>query len=107
MSDLAEKLKVKWTKNIIEEDARRKRLQDKEIEKGNPEKIIVSGSGNFTTPVVKEQAEVFVKTKTVSMRDLVKGQKIIKNDEDIDAVVESLRKKLKEQLEKDTIINLI
>ncbi len=107
MSDLAEKLKVKWTKNIIEEDARRKRLQDKEIEKGNPEKIIVSGSGNFTTPVVKEQPEVFVKTKTVSMRDLVKGQKIIKNDEDIEIVLESLRKKLKEQLEKDTIINLI
>ncbi len=106
MSDLAEKLKVKWTKNIIEEDARRKRLQAKEIEQGNPEKTPVSGDIKIT-PIVKEEPEVFVKTKTVSMRDLVKGQKIIKNDEDIDAVVESLRKKLKEQLEKDTIISLI
>ena len=106
MSDLAEKLKVKWTKKIIEEDARRKRLQAKEIEQGNLEKTPVPGEIK-TTPMVKEEPEIFVKTKTVSMRDLVKGQKIIKNDEDIDAVVESLRKKLKEQLEKDTIINLI
>ena len=41
------------------------------------------------------------------MRELVKGQKVIKNDADIDSVVEALRKKLKEELEKDTIISLI
>ncbi|GAA0126494.1 hypothetical protein UT300019_23970 [Clostridium sp. CTA-19] len=43
----------------------------------------------------------------LSMREFVKGQKTIKNNEDIDAVVESLRRKLKEELEKDTIISLI
>ena len=52
-------------------------------------------------------SEVIIRTKTLSMRELVKGQKVIKNDNDIDDVVEALRKKLKEELEKDTIISLI
>ncbi|GAA0117647.1 hypothetical protein UT300016_33740 [Clostridium senegalense] len=51
--------------------------------------------------------EVVIKTKMLSMREFVKGQKTIKNNEDIDAVVESLRRKLKKELEKDTIISLI
>ena len=41
------------------------------------------------------------------MRELVKGQKIIRNEEDINEVLESLRKKLRDELDKDTIINLI
>ena len=41
------------------------------------------------------------------MRELVKGQKTIKNNDDIDEVVEALRKKLREELEKDTIISLV
>jgi hypothetical protein len=41
------------------------------------------------------------------MRELVKGQKVIKNESDINEIVETLRRKLKEELDTDTIINLI
>ncbi|MEW8995811.1 BREX system P-loop protein BrxC [Clostridium sp.] len=45
--------------------------------------------------------------KILSMRELVKGEKTIKNDDDIDLLLKNLRKKLKDELKEDTIINLI
>lgn len=110
MSDLAEKLKLKWVKEIITEDERQKRIKAKETElansvKENP-KSVDNNTGYVVEPV-KPVSEVIIRTKTLSMRELVKGQKVIKNDNDIDDVVEALRKKLKEELEKDTIISLI
>ncbi|KAA8678777.1 BREX system P-loop protein BrxC [Clostridium sp. HV4-5-A1G] len=83
MSDLAEKVKLKWVKIIVEE------------------KVQKMQRNNDRGP------EIVVKIKTLSMRELVKGQKIIKNVQDIDEVVEFLRGKLKEELKDNTIINLI
>ena len=48
-----------------------------------------------------------IKTKTLSMRELVRGQKVIKDENDIDEIIETLKRRLKEELEEDTIINLI
>lgn len=110
MSDLAEKLKVRWINEIVSEDETLKRIKAKEIEEADraKEADITNGKGiEYLVEPVKPEQKVVIKTKTLSMRELVKGQKVIKNDEDIDAVLESLRRKLKEELEKDTIISLI
>ncbi|MBC2425601.1 BREX system P-loop protein BrxC, partial [Clostridium beijerinckii] len=111
MSDLAEKVKLKWIKEIVAEDVRLKRIKAKEIEEANRVAEGISGNGetdtNTTTYKVGPIPEVVIKTKTLSMRELVKGQKTIKNNDDIDEVVEALRKKLREELEKDTIISLV
>ncbi|TCO79772.1 BREX system P-loop protein BrxC [Marinisporobacter balticus] len=110
MSDLAEKVKLKWIKEIVTEDERQKRTKLKEIGQANrvAEK---SGNGEIkdTTSSYKIEPipEVVIKTKTLSMRELVKGQKTIKNKDDIDEVVEALRKRLREELDKDTIISLV
>ena len=110
MSDLAEKVKLKWIKEIVTEDERIKRLKAKEIEEANrvAEK---AGKGENKTAAseykVEPIPEVVIKTKTLSMRELVKGQKTIKNNDDIDEVVEALRLKLREELGKDTIISLV
>ncbi|WP_035294149.1 BREX system P-loop protein BrxC [Clostridium sp. KNHs214] len=110
MSDLAEKIKLKWIKEIVTEDEIQKRIKAKEIKEASrvAEKV---GKGENKTPTseykVEPIPEVVIKTKTLSMRELVKGQKTIKNNEDIDEVIEVLRKKLREELEKDTIISLV
>ena len=111
MSDLSEKLKLKWIKEIVAEDERQKRLKAKEIELANNIKdpsgaTKGNGTGYIAEPV-KPEPEVVIKTKTLSMRELVKGQKVIKNTTDINEVVEALRKRLEEELEQDTIISLI
>lgn len=111
MSDLAEKVKLKWIKEIVAEDEKRKRIEAKGIQQvgngttANPD----NGGKHTTTPVSTTNTipQVVIKTKTLSMRELVKGQKTIKNDADIDEVVEALRRKLREELEKDTIISLV
>ena len=110
MSDRADNLKLKWIKKIVEEDEKQKRI-----------KVNVGGGSNTNPnypisqpgdddgegkPIINEPP-VSIKTKTLSMRELVKGQKVIKNTSDIEDVIENLRKKLTEELEKDTIINLI
>lgn len=110
MSDLAEKVKLKWIKEIIAEDERQKRIRAKEIENAN--RVAETPEGEKTTTAtaaykVDITSEVIIKTKTLSMRELVKGQKTIKNNDDIDEVVEALRKKLREELDKDTIISLV
>ncbi len=110
MSDLSEKLKLKWIKEIVTEDERQKRLKAREIEAANRVAETNALKGNdsgYTVESVNQEPEIVIKTKTLSMRELVKGQKVIKNDDDIEAVVEALRRKLKEELEKDTIISLV
>lgn len=110
MSDLAEKVKLKWIKEIVTEDERLKRIKAKEIEDANRVAEATSNDEIETaTPAYKVEhvPEVVIKTKTLSMRELVKGQKTIKNNDDIDEVIEALRKKLRDELEKDTIISLV
>lgn len=112
MPDLAEKIKLKWIKEIVREDETQRRIKAKKIEDANRvAESEIKGETKTDTVTYKPEPElvpeVVIKTKTLSMRELVKGQKVIKNDEDIDAVVESLRRMLKEELDKDTIISLI
>ncbi|WP_066893479.1 BREX system P-loop protein BrxC [Clostridium nigeriense] len=110
MSDLAEKLKVRLINEIVTEDENLRRIKEKEIEdKRKSEETAVSEGTDkeYKADTVKLEPKVVIKTKTLSMRELVKGQRVIKNEEDIDAVLESLRAKLKEELKKDTIISLV
>ncbi|WP_434293324.1 BREX system P-loop protein BrxC [Clostridium botulinum] len=110
MPDLAEKVKLRWIKEIVTEDERLKRIKAKEIEEANRAQERESkGKTQTVTVTYKPEPvpEVVIKTKTLSMRELVKGQKTIKNTDDIDEVVEALRAKLREELEKDTIISLV
>jgi hypothetical protein len=112
MSDLAEKVKLKWIKDILTEDERLKRIKAKEIEEAN---IVAENPDNDGTQTNKPlyrvdpvpEPEIVIKTKTLSMRELVKGQRTIKNSDDIDEVIEALRKKLGEELEENTIISLV
>ena len=108
MPDLAEKVKLKWIKEILTEDERLKRIEAKgiQIENGTSPSYGIKQS-NMSSGMVNQISQVVIKTKTLSMRELVKGQKTIKNNDDIDEVVEALRKKLREELEKDTIISLV
>ena len=110
MPDLAEKIKLKWIKEIVTEDERLKRIKAKEIDEANRvAEGTVNGENKTATSTYKVDPvpEVVIKTKTLSMRELMKGQKTIKNNDDIDEVVEALRAKLREELEKDTIISLV
>ncbi|SHJ23476.1 hypothetical protein SAMN05444401_2579 [Clostridium amylolyticum] len=110
MPDLAEKIKLKWIKEIVAENEREKRIKAKEIEEANRVAEVAAGSvikDSKSQHKVEPIPEVVIKTKTLSMRELVKGQKTIKNNDDIDEVVEALRSKLREELEKDTIISLV
>nr|WP_269205839.1 BREX system P-loop protein BrxC [Clostridium botulinum] len=110
MPDLAEKVKLKWIKEIVREDETQKRMKAKKIEEANKREEGLGDNetkGNTSSYKVEPIPEVVIKTKTLSMRELVKGQKTIKNNDDIDEVVENLRRKLREELEKDTIISLV
>jgi energy-coupling factor transporter ATP-binding protein EcfA2 len=110
LNDLADKLKIKWIKEILEEDRRLKIIKAKKDEEARG-KVITKGKTTTNTStsaqIIREHQEVLIKTKTLSMRELVKGQKVIKNEDDINEVVEALRGKLKEELEKDTILSLV
>ena len=108
---MVDKLKVKWIREIVSEAETARRLKKQEIAEAN---VITETQGednyNETKPLeepIKLEIKVEIKTKTLSMRELVKGQKVIKNESDIDEIVENLRRKLKEELDKDTIITLI
>lgn len=110
MSELSDKLKLKWIKEIVAEDERQKRVKAKEIETANrvlETRSLEGSTGEYRALPINPEPEVVIKTKTLSMRELVKGQKVIKNTTDINEVVEALRKKLEEELEKDTIISLV
>ncbi|MDU5105782.1 BREX system P-loop protein BrxC [Clostridium sp.] len=109
VSDLADKVKLKWIKEIIEEAKRQEMLKAKEIEltNGNDGENLPRGGKTNTGNSVKTEVKVSIKTKTLSMKELVKGQKVIQNTTDIDEIVEILRQKLKDELEDNTIINLI
>ncbi|MDU5721089.1 MAG: BREX system P-loop protein BrxC [Clostridium butyricum] len=111
MKDLTDKLKVKWIRQIVSEAETIKRLKEQEIAKANAITETQSKDDYKATKPLELRAtpevKVEIKTKTLSMRELVKGQKVIKNESDIDEIVEALRSKLKAELDTDTIITLI
>ncbi|MDK2829372.1 MAG: hypothetical protein PWP67_2192 [Clostridium butyricum] len=111
MKDLNDKLKVKWIRQIVSEAETIKRLKEQEIAKANTITETQSKDDYKASKPLEQRAtpevKVEIKTKTLSMRELVKGQKVIKNESDIDEIVEALRSKLKAELDTDTIINLI
>ena len=115
MKEPAENLRLKWIQKIITENEVIKRREERKLSeltstRGVGEEEPKNSYGNDNeVPVdkVKPVEIIQVKTKAVSVRELVKGEKIIKNEADIDAVIESLRIKLKNELEENTIINLI
>lgn len=105
MSDRAEKLKIRWINTIIAEYETIKRREIAEIARANKVED-TSGEAKYV-PGISDEVKVIITTKTLSMRELVKGEKVIKNKEDILDVIESLKAKLEQELEKDTIISLI
>ena len=109
MSNLAERAKVRLINEIVAEEETRKRDEEK-TPKNNPSagnKETKEGTKPTIPTAVSSKPKVVIKTKNISMRELVKGQKIIRTEEDINEVLESLKLKLKEELDRDTIINLI
>lgn len=82
----------------------------KEIEDKSNGEVIYGGStanGGATEvndPPVKVKR---IKNKSVSINSLLLGSKEIKNEDDIEDILNVLRQKLKSQLEEDTIITLI
>ena len=87
-----------------EEDAkkaRENRLRDEATYIGT---TATEGDTVVNEPTVKVNR---IKNKSVSINSLLLGSKEIKNEDDIEDVLNSLRQKLKSQLEEDTIITLI
>ena len=109
MSDVAEKAKVRWIGKIFEEDVLIKQREARELAAATMVSESVSQDGGYIVPTPKSIQEIkpVIRRKTVSIKELVRGQKVIKNENDIDEVVEALRRKLKAELETDTIISLI
>lgn len=114
MTDLAERRKVKWITDIMSEFTRLEKEREEERLRKEEQKSVIkdpngesgNGGGYVSKPIIVVPP-ISIKMKPLSMKELVKGQRTIKNEADIDAVVEELRRKLKEQLEKDTIITLV
>ena len=87
-----------------EEDAkkaRENRLRDEATYIGT---TATEGATVVNEPTVKVNR---IKNKSVSINSLLLGSKEIKNEDDIEEVLNALRQKLKDQLEEDTIITLI
>ena len=87
-----------------EEDAkkaRENRLKDETTYIGS---TATEGATVVNEPTVKVNR---IKNKSVSINSLLLGSKEIKNEDDIEEVLNALRQKLKDQLEEDTIITLI
>ena len=106
MPGLIEKTRVKWIKEIIEEDNREKiskQIKEKEVLEHTKKDDEIKD----TSDELIDKKKKSIKTKTLSMRELVRGQKVIKDENDIDEIIETLKRRLKEELEEDTIINLI
>ncbi|WP_346888394.1 BREX system P-loop protein BrxC [Clostridium sp. UBA1056] len=56
---------------------------------------------------IAKEAGIENTTKLLSVRELVKDQRVIKSEEDINLIVEELKKKLIEELKGETIISLV
>ena len=101
-------LRVRLITNILnrqkEEDAKKAR----ENRPKDETTYIGSTATEGTTVVNEPQVKVNrIKNKSVSINSLLLGSKEIKNEDDIEEVLNALRQKLKDQLEEDTIITLI
>ena len=80
----------------------------KEISNKSNDEVKYVGSTGGTMEVNDPPVKVKrIKNKSVSINSLLLGSKEIKNEDDIEEVLNSLRQKLKSQLEEDTIITLI
>lgn len=108
ISSSIDPLRVRLITRILDrqkqEDAK-KALVD--IPKG--EATYTGETGSVNHGIVNDQpANVTrIKNKNVSINSLLLGSKEIKNEDDIEEVLNALREKLKKQLEEDTIITLI
>lgn len=107
MPGLIEKTRVKWVKEIMEEDNREKVSREIKEREEKSNTLLKDDEIEYTGKVPVNKEEKTIKTKTLSMRELVRGQKVIKNENDIDEIMEVLKRRLKDELDKDTIINLI
>lgn len=101
-------LRVRLITNILnrqkEEDAKKARENSPKDEITYIGSTATEGATVVNEPPVKVNR---IKNKSVSINSLLLGSKEIKNEDDIEDVLNALRQKLKSQLEEDTIITLI
>ncbi|MPQ42518.1 BREX system P-loop protein BrxC [Clostridium tarantellae] len=113
----ADATRVRWISVILEkarverEKAEKEKIKEKDPIITETPKVPVGINSTPRDGEIPKKPEApkppQITNKYVSVKELVKGTKVIKNEEDINVVLEQLRAKLKQQLDKDTIINLI
>ncbi|MGE6848228.1 BREX system P-loop protein BrxC [Bacillus tropicus] len=98
MQTESDRLKVRCIDDIANEVERRKPPV-------TPPPTVPTGTGGATVidPIVEYKA----KTKTISKNTILRGTKTIENTEDIEAVLDEIRKQLKKELEDASVIKLV
>ncbi|CKF00717.1 BREX system P-loop protein BrxC [Bacillus paranthracis] len=98
MQTESDRLKVRCIDDIANEVERRKPPV-------TPPPTVPTGTGGATVidPIVEYKA----KTKTISKNTILRGTKTIENTEDIEAVLDEIRKQLQKELEDASVIKLV
>lgn len=98
MQTESDRLKVRCIDDIANEVERRKPPV-------TPPPTVPTGTGDATVidPIVEYKA----KTKTISKNTILRGTKTIENTEDIEAVLDEIRKQLQKELEDASVIKLV
>lgn len=98
MQTESDRLKVRCIDDIANEVERRKPPV-------TPPPTVPTGTGGATVidPIIEYKA----KTKTISKNTILRGTKTIENTEDIEAVLDEIRKQLQKELEDASVIKLV
>ncbi len=93
MKEESDRLKMRCFDEI------KKIIIEKRKKKDNEKQLTTGGEGNIVYPTRK--------TINVSIANIFHGAKTIENEEDIEELLEYLRRQLKEELKEDTVLRLV
>ncbi|MGL4874346.1 MAG: BREX system P-loop protein BrxC [Clostridium sp.] len=104
IKEIADNTKIKWIETILNE---KQRIEEEKRKSQIKEKPATFEKGGNETTTIKVTEKPKIKNKAVDVKKLVQGQRVIRNEEDIEKVLDILREKLKKELDENTILNLV
>ena len=102
MKEESDRLKMRCFDEISKEIERRRPVVHKKVDGGTDLGDGTAGVGGRTHQIYRNR-----KTKTVSIANILRGAKTIENKEDIEGLLDDIRKKLNEELVENTMIKLV
>lgn len=106
IKEISDNARINWIENILNEKERQKE-REKKAEKIKENQAEFKGNIDTEVKTIPVEEKPKIRNKAVDVRKLVQGQRVIKSEEDIEIVLNSLREKLKQELEENTILNLV